>query len=136
MNGDRSHLTRLFPRPNENEEILVQFIDIQDKFAGWSPVLKRSVYVDDYKETEGLKRVREVSLLKVYNWLFDGESYIELSCMERQQFEDIMESFVRQGGEIRYTRKKIAGRMINYFRLESNSGQNVDVTEGTLVDKL
>lgn len=136
MGKDKSHLTKLFPRPDENEEILVQFIDLQEKFAGWSPALKRSVYVDDYKETEGLKRVREVSLLKVYNWLLDGESYIELSCMERQQFEDVMDKFVEHGGEIRYTRKKIAGRMANYFRLELNNDQNVDVSEGLLVDRL
>ena len=122
--------------PDENEEIPIQFIDMQEKFAGWSPVLKHSVYTDDYGDTEGLKRVREVSLLKVYNWLLDGESYIELSCMERQQFEDIMDKFVGNGGEIRYTRKKIAGRMTNYFRLETNNNRNVDVREKLLVDRL
>lgn len=136
LENDRSHLARLFPRPNENEEILIQFIDIQEKFAGWSPVLKRSVYVDEYKETDGLKRVREVSLLKVYNWLLDGESYIELSCMERQQFENVMDQFLKYGGEIHYTRRKIAGRMTNYFKLERHNGINVDVSEKLLLDKL
>ncbi|MDP2218209.1 MAG: hypothetical protein Q8J68_13100 [Methanolobus sp.] len=108
----------LFPRPEENEEIPIQFIDMQQKLAGWSPRLKRSVYVDDFKDTEGLKRVRDVTLLRVYNWFLEGESLIELSEMEKSQFECIMDMFIRHGGEIRYTRKKVGERLINYFLLE------------------
>jgi hypothetical protein len=136
LGDDVGHLTRSFPRPAENEEILIQFIDLQEKYAGWSPVLKRSVYVDKYKETEGLKRVREVSLLKVYNWLFDGESYIELSAMEKQQFEDTMDMFTKYGGEILYTRRKVAGRLINCFRLDSPFHYKVNIEEKLLSDKL
>ncbi|WP_406662279.1 hypothetical protein V7O66_06275 [Methanolobus sp. ZRKC3] len=136
LERDMSHLTRLFPRPQEDEEIPIQLIDIQEKFAGWSPALKRSVYVDDYMETDGLKRVREVSLLKVYNWLLDGESFIELSDMERQQFENIMDIFIKYGGEVRYTRKKVAGRLTNYFRLERGSDPRAKIKEKMLADKL
>jgi hypothetical protein len=112
-----SHLARLFPRPEEGETIPVQFIDIQEKLAGWSPELKRSVYVDDFKDTDGLKRVREVHLLRVYNWILDGESLIELSDMEKAQFEEVMDTFIKDGGEILFTRKRIGGRFVNYFIL-------------------
>ena len=87
-------------------------------------------------ETEGLKRVREISLLKVYNWLLDGESLIELSEMERQQFECIMDMFIRYGGEVRYTRKKVGGRMVNHFRLENGLCSNATIKEKLLADML
>jgi hypothetical protein len=122
-----SRLARLFPRPEEGETIPIQFIDMQEKLAGWSPELKRSVYVDDFKDTEGLKRVREVNLLRVYNWILDGESLIELSDIEKAQFEEIMDTFIKDGGEILFTRKRISGRFVNYFILgdESRSGSSI-----------
>ena len=125
----------LFPRPEENEEIPIQLIDMQQKLAGWSPRLKRSVYVDDFKDTEDLKRVRDVTLLRVYNWFLDGESLIELSEMEKSQFEHIMDMFIRHGGEIRYTRKKAGGRLINYFRLEESRASQKKV-EGRLLSDI
>jgi hypothetical protein len=136
MDNDMDRLKRLFPRPEEYEEIPIQFIDMQQKLAGWSPQLKRSVYVDDFKDTEGLKRVREVTLLRVYNWFLDGESIIELSEMERSQFECIMDMFIKHGGEIRYTRKKAGGRLINYFRLEESRISGMKVKEMLLSDIL
>lgn len=136
LEKDISHLKRFFPRPGENEEIPIQFIDMQEKLAGWSPQLKRSVYVDDFKETENLKRVREVTVLRVYNWLSDGESMIELSEMERMQFEGVVDMFIKHGGEIRYTRIKKGGRLVNYFRLEKNCAPGVNVKEKLLADIL
>ncbi len=133
---DISHLKRFFPRPKENEEIPVHLIDMQKKLAGWSPGLKRSVYVDDFKDTEDLKRVREVTVLRVYNWLSDGESLIELSEMERSQFEEVVDMFIKHGGEIRYTRIKNGGRLVNYFRLEKDSVPEVSVKEKLLADIL
>ncbi|MBN2110891.1 MAG: hypothetical protein JW705_07400 [Methanosarcinaceae archaeon] len=133
---DISHLKCFFPRPGENEEIPIQFIDIQEKLAGWSPQLKRSVYVDDFRDTENLKRVREVSVLRVYNWLSDRESLIELSEMERLQFEEIADMFIKHGGEIRYTRVKKNGRLINHFRLEMASIPEANVKEKLLEDIL
>ncbi|TGC07519.1 hypothetical protein CUN85_10850 [Methanolobus halotolerans] len=131
-----SHLKCFFPRPAENEEMPVQFIDMQEKLAGWSPRLKRSVYVDDFKDTEDLKRVREVTVLRVYNWLSDRESLIELSEMERLQFEEVVDMFIKHSGEIRYTRVKKGGRLVNHFRLEENSVPGVDVKEKLLADIL
>lgn len=131
-----TRLKSLFPRPEENEEIPIQFIDMQQKLAGWSPKLKRSVYVDDFKDTENLKRVRDVTLLRVYNWLLDSESFIELSEMERSQFESTMDMFIKHGGEIRYTRKKVGGRLINYFRLEASRKAGKEIEAGLLSDML
>lgn len=136
LEKDTSHLKCFFPRPGENEVIPIQFIDMQEKLAGWSPHLKRSVYVDDFKETENLKRVREVTVLRVYNWLSDGESMIELSQMERLQFEEIVDMFIKHGGEIHYTRIKKGGRLVNYFRLEKTCVPEVNVKEKLLADIL
>lgn len=133
---DGTRLRCLFPRPEEHEEIPIQFIDIQQKLVGWSPKLKRSVYVDDFSETEGLKRVRDVTLLRVYNWLLDGESLIELSEMERNHFEQIMDMFIKHGGEIRYTRKRDGDRYINSFRLEAIPAPLKNIREKTLSDIL
>lgn len=131
-----NHLARLFPRPEEDEVIPIQFIDMQEKLAGWSPQLKRSVYVDDFKDTEELKRVREVTLLKVYNWVLDGESLIELSDMEKIQFEGIMDTFIKYGGEILFTRKRISGRFVNYFILDNNPISRTNITRKLLAEIL
>jgi hypothetical protein len=130
------HLLRYYPRPEEGEEIPIQFIDFENKIAGWSPDLKRTMYVREHEETYELKRVREVTILKVYNWLSDSESIIELSKPELMQFEETMDEFIKQGGEILYTRKKIDGKMINFFRLRENTSLCVNVKESLLVDKL
>lgn len=136
MRGDIDHLLKYYPRPKEDEELPIQFIDLEDKIAGWSPQLKKTVYTNSTSETNELKRIREITLLKVYNWLSNGESVIELSSEERAQFEDTMDEFTRNGGEIRYTRKKIDGKMINYFRLERNRPVGVSVKESLLAEKL
>ncbi|MDO9517246.1 MAG: hypothetical protein Q7J10_04260 [Methanosarcinaceae archaeon] len=136
LNESTDHLTGYFPTPCEGEEIPIHFIDFEEKIAGWSPELKRTLYMDDIADTEELKRVRDVILLKVYNWLGDGESIIELSDPERIQFEDVMDELVKSCGEIRYTRKKINGKMVNVFRLEKSAHARRDVKERLLADLL
>ncbi len=136
LKGSKEHLTAYFPIPCEGEEIPIHFIDLEEKIAGWSPELKRTIYVDDIADTEELKRVRDVTLLKVYNWFSDKESIIELSYPERVQFEDVMDKFVKHGGEIRYTRRKIDGKMVNVFRLERGAPARGDVKEKLLADLL
>ena len=130
------HLTAYFPKPCEGEEIPIYFIDLEEKIAGWSPELKRTIYVDDIADTEELKRVRDVTLLKVYNWFSDSEGIIELSESERIQFEDVMDELVKNGGEIRYIRKKIGGKTIKLFRLEKNAPERGNVKERLLADLL
>lgn len=120
LKADNRHLAKYRPRPEEGEEIPIQFIEMEEKIAGWSPELKRTVYLTapcNY-DPEKLKRVREVFLLKVYNWLLDGISVIELSHTERIQFEDVLNDFLLYGGELFYTRKKEGKKTINHFRLE------------------
>lgn len=131
-----SHLACYHPRPKEGEEVPIQFIGLEEKIAGWSPDLKMTVYVDDLQKAEGLKRIREIFLLKVYNWLSDGQSVIELTNAERMQFEDVMTDLLLHGGEIRYTRKKSGRKMFNHFRLERAYFSHRNIREGVLVDKL
>ncbi len=136
LKGFTDHLTGYFPKPCEGEEIPINFIDFEEKIAGWSPELKRTIYVDDIADTEELKRVRDVTLLKVYNWFSDSEGIIELSESERIQFEDVMDELVKNGGEIRYIRKKIGGKTIKLFRLEKDAPARGDVKERLLADLL
>jgi hypothetical protein len=131
----QKHLRTSYPRPAEGEAVPVTFIDMREVFAGWSPELKRTVYKQDFMETEGLKRVREVFLLEVYNWLSEGISFIELSEMELNQFKEVLDQLAEKGGEIVYTRRKQGQWMINYFRLVEPELENVSVT-GTSMDKL
>lgn len=131
----QKHLRTSYPRPAEGESVPITFVDMREVFAGWSPELKRTVYKQDFMETEGLKRVREVFLLEVYNWLFEGISFIELSEMELSQFKEVLDQLAEKGGEIVYTRKKQGQWMINYFRLVAPEPENVNVT-GTSMDKL
>ncbi|WP_370575010.1 hypothetical protein [Methanomethylovorans sp.] len=136
--GDLESLKRLktsYPRPAEGEEVPITFIDMREVFAGWSPELKRTVYKKDFMETQGLKRVREVILLEVYNWLLEGISFIELSEMELNQFREVLDQFIEKGGEIVYTRKRQDQWMINYFRLVEPGPWSMDV-KGTSMDKL
>lgn len=124
-----------YPKPDEEEVVPITFIDMREVFAGWSPELKRTVYKQDFMETEGLKRVREVILLEVYNWLFGGISFIELSEMELSQFKEVLDQLAEKGGEIVYTRKKQNQWMINYFRLVEPKPEKANV-KGTSLDKL
>ncbi|WP_407356614.1 hypothetical protein [Methanolobus sp. WCC5] len=136
MAGKADNLARLFPRPEEGEFIPIQFIEMQEKLAGWSPELKRSVYVDDFRDTEGLKRVREITLLRVYNWFYDGESLIELTDMEKARFEEIMDMFIKHGGEILFTRKRCGGRLVNHFILEDNIRSKACIKKRSLAEML
>ena len=130
------HLLRYYPKPEDGEEIPIQFIDFENKIAGWSPDLKRTMYVREPEETYELKRVREVTILKVYNWLSDSESVIELSKPELMQFEEVMDAFIKHGGEMLYTRKKIDGKMINFFKLRESMPLCVNVKKSLLANKL
>jgi hypothetical protein len=37
--------------------------------------------------------------------------------MEKAQFEEVMDTFIKDGGEILFTRKRMSGRFVNYFIL-------------------
>ncbi|MCC7575920.1 MAG: hypothetical protein KK926_03665 [Methanomethylovorans sp.] len=134
----QNHLRTSHPRPAEGEVLPITFIDMREVFAGWSPELKRTVYKQDFMETDGLKRVREVILLEVYNWLLEGISFIELSEMEHDQFREVLDKFAEMGGEIVYTRKRQGQWMINYFMLVETGWEKNDVRRismDILIDK-
>jgi hypothetical protein len=124
------------PQLHGDEEIPVSFIDIEKKVAAWSPELKHTVYRDDFENTQGLKRIREVFLLKVFNGYRNGESVIELTNDERMRFEDILNEFLLYGGEIIYSRKREGRKYVNSFRLETANDKDVDVKGWLLAEKL
>ncbi|MDK2891706.1 hypothetical protein [Methanohalophilus sp.] len=136
MKSELRRLSSYRPRPQEGEEIPISFIDLEKKIAGWSPKLKQTVYADDLKNTQGLKRVREIFLLKVFNWYRNGVSIIELTNDERMHFEDILNEFLLYGGEILYSRKKKGRKYINSFRLNTAGNGNGNVRECLLAEKL
>jgi hypothetical protein len=130
------HLSLLYPRPREGEEIPVQFIDMEKKIAAWSPEIRKTLYFDAFEQAEGLKRIREVFVLRVYNWYRDGQSIIELTNDERMQFEDIFNKFLLYRGEIMYRRKKEGRRYKNYFVLVDDSYSKKNVNEWLLAERL
>ncbi len=130
------HLSLLYPRPREGEEIPVQFIDMEKKIAAWSPEIRKTLYFDAFEQAEGLKRIREVFVLRVYNWYRDGQSIIELTNEERMQFEDIFNKFLLYRGEIMYRRKKEGRRYKNYFVLVDDSYSKKSVNEWLLAERL
>jgi len=134
--GSTRHLSLLYPRPHEGEEIPVQFIDMEKKIAAWSPEIRKTLYFDAFEQAEGLKRIREVFVLRVYNWYRDGQSIIELTNEERMQFEDIFNKFLLYRGEIMYRRKKEGRRYKNYFVLVDDSYSKKDVNEWLLAERL
>jgi hypothetical protein len=134
--GSIRHLSLLYPRPREGEEIPVQFIDMEKKIAAWSPEIRKTLYFDSFEQAEGLKRIREVFVLRVYNWYRDGQSIIELTNDERMQFEDIFNKFLLYRGEIMYRRKKEGRRYKNYFVLVDDSYSKKNVNEWLLAERL
>jgi hypothetical protein len=78
--------------------------------------------------------VREITLLRVYNWLLDGESLIELSDMEKIQFEEVMDTFIKDGGEILFTKKRIGGRFVNYFILSDEHKSQSSIKKQNLAE--
>ncbi|WP_245526200.1 hypothetical protein [Methanohalophilus mahii] len=126
----------LYPKPREGEEIPVQLIDMEKKIAAWSPEIRKTLYFEAFEQAEGLKRIREVFVLRVYNWYRDGQSIIELTNDERMQFEDIFNKFLLYRGEIRYRRKKEGRRYKNYFVLVDDSYSKKNVNEWLLAERL
>ena len=111
------HLSKLFSKPKEGEYVPITFIEFKRKLVGWSPELKRSVYVENEEEKAKLKRVREVNVMVAVNHLSGKTSTIELTDEERAQFEEVYSSFLEKGGQLMYTRKKIGAKTVSFFEL-------------------
>ncbi len=136
MEGRPERLSSYRPKPQEDEEIPIIFIDIEKKIAAWSPELKRTVYMDDLESGHSLKRVREVFLLKVFNWCRNGKSVIELTNDERMHFEDVSNEFLLYGGEILYSRKKQGRKYANSFRLDMADNKDSNLQGWRLAERL
>jgi hypothetical protein len=115
---DEYHLVKQFSKPKEGEYVPVTFIEFKRKLVGWSPELKRSVYLGNEEDKAKLKRVREVNLMIAINHLSGKTSSIELTDGEKAQFEEVYNSFLEKGGQLVYTRKKIGAKMVSFFELQ------------------
>jgi len=133
---DEYHLIKQFPKPREGEFVPVTFIEFKRKLVGWSPELKRSVYIENEEEIAKLKRVREVNLMIAINHLSGKLSSIELSDEEKAQFEEVYSSFLKKGGQLMYTRKKIGAKIIAFFELNELEEKVKDIPEKNLLSDM
>ncbi len=111
------HLIKQFSKPREGEYVPITFIEFKRKRVGWSPQSKRSVYIESDEDATDLKRIREINLMIAINHLSGKLCSIELTDEEKNLFEDVYGSFLRKGGQIVYTRKKIGAKNISIFEL-------------------
>ena len=125
-----------YPRPEPGEKIPVQVVDFRRLFAAWSPDLKKSLYFENLPDAECLKRVRDIVLLRVYDWLASREGIIELTVEEFEQFTEVYEAFLQNSGEIRYCRKKKGRKTENVFELQEAPYIIREVRNGLFSDKL
>ncbi len=112
------------PRPGPGEKVPIQILNFRRVFAAWSPKLKSTLFFEkapEESEQEGLKRVREVVLLQVYDWLSGREGIIELTNAEFEQFMEVYEAFLQKLGEIQYSRPKKGRKTENLFELRESS---------------
>ncbi len=133
---DEYHLIKQFSKPREGEFVPVTFIEFKRKLVGWSPELKRSVYIGSEEEKAKLKRVREVNLMIAINHLSGKLSSIELNDEEKAQFEDVYSSFLKNGGQLMYTRKKTGVKNIAFFELKDIEKKVRDKSEKNLLSDM
>lgn len=123
-------------RPEPGEKVPIQVLNFKKLFAAWSPELKKTLYFEDRPEDENLKRVREITLLNVYDGLAGREGLIELNSYEFEQFMEIYEAFLEKLGEIRYFRQKKGRKTENLFELAESGYIVREVRKGPFSDKL
>ncbi len=127
------------PRPGPGEKVPIQILNFRRIFAAWSPKLKATLFFEkapEEPEEEGLKRVREVVLLQVYDWLAGREGIIELTNTEFGQFMEVYETFLQKLGEIQYSRQKKGRKTENIFELRESHFIIREVKKGPFSDKL
>lgn len=127
------------PRPGPGDKIPIQILNFRRVFAAWSPKLKNTLYFEkapEEPEEEGLKRVREIVLLQVYDWLAGREGLIELTEQEFEQFMRVYDAFLQQSGEIRYSRQKKGRKTENLFELLESPYIIREIKKGPFSDKL
>ncbi len=133
---DESHLVRQFPKPKEGEYVPITFVEFRRKLVGWSPELKRSVYIEKEEERAKLKRVREVNVMIAINHLSGKTSSIELTDEEMAQFEEVYGLFLAKGGQLMYTRKKTGKRKLSFFELREPEKKMRETAEKSLLSEM
>ncbi len=133
---DESHLVKQFPKPKEGEYVPITFVEFRRKLVGWSPELKRSVYIEKEEERAKLKRVREVNVMIAINHLSGKASSIELTDEEKAQFDVVYGSFLEKGGQLMYARKKIGKTMVSFFELREPEKKMREAAERSLLSEM
>ncbi|AKB50043.1 hypothetical protein MSBRW_0790 [Methanosarcina barkeri str. Wiesmoor] len=128
--------TYYYPKPEPGEKIPILILNIRRLFAAWSPELKKTLYFEKKPEDENLKRVREINLLQVYDWLAGREGVIELTDPEFEQFMEVYEAFLEKLGEIQYLRRKKGRRTENIFELKESPYVIREVKKGPFSNNL
>jgi hypothetical protein len=123
-------------RPEPGEKIPIQILNFRRLFAAWSPELKKTLYFEKTPQNENLKRVREIILLQVYDWLAGREGVIEITDSEFKQFMEVYETFLNKLGEIQYIRHKRGRKIENIFELKESKYVLREVKKGFFSDKL
>src|SRR3990170_8195210 len=116
-------LTKVFSKPKEGEYVPITFIEFKRTLVGWSPELKKSVYIEIEEEKVKLKRVRETNVMIAINHLSGKLSSIELTDEEKAQFEEVYEVFLRNGGQLMYSRKKVGAKNISFFEVQDTENR-------------
>jgi hypothetical protein len=131
MNDD--HLSKLFSKPKDGEYVPITFVEFRQRLVGWSPELRRSMYVEKEDDKEKLKRIREVNVMTAINHISGRTSSIELTDEEKLQFEEVYSHFLRKGGQLMYTRKKLGARTVSFFELREAEKRAIDTPGKSLL---
>ena len=126
-------LIKKFSKPAEGEYVPITFIEFRRKLIGWSPELKRSIYIDKDEDKTKLKRLREINVMIAINHLSGKTSSIELTDEDRKQFEEVYASLLEKGGQLIYTRKKIGGKTVSFFEIQELGRKVKDLSEKSLL---
>lgn len=136
MSEPEYRLIKYFVKPEVGEYIPIEFIEMKREKLAWSPQMKQSVYVtDEMPEISGLKRVREVNVLKVINHLSGGIATIELDDEEKGQFEGVYKEYLEKGGQILFSRKKVGRKTVSFFELSAYKDRKKESVKSTLLSE-
>ena len=127
------HLSKLFSKPTDGEYVPITFIEFKRRLVGWSTELKRSMYVETEDDKEKLKRIREVNVMTAINHISGRTSSIELTDEEKLQFEEVYSNFLKKGGQLMYTRKKVGAKTVSFFELRDVEKRVFDIPGKSLL---
>lgn len=127
------HLSKLFSKPKDGEYVPITFVEFRQRLVGWSPELRRSMYVEKEDDKEKLKRIREVNVMTAINHISGRTSSIELTGEEKLQFEEVYSDFLKKGGQLMYTRKKLGARTVSFFELREAEKRAIDTPGKSLL---